>query len=71
MTTSIVSTTIVTNSAVSQAAGTPAYPENRGFTVSFIVLAVISFGAAVVAARVPDNRRPDGRERSKGYFRGR
>ncbi len=71
VTTSIVSTTIVTTSAVSQGAGTPAYPTSGGFTVSFIVLAVISFGAAGVAARVPDNRGPDRRERANGYFRGR
>jgi MFS family permease len=57
VTTSIVTTTIVTASIVRPAGGGPAYPADRGFTISFIVLAVISLGAAAVAARVPDNRR--------------
>ena len=57
VTTSIVTTTIVAASAVSRGGGALGYPASRGFTVSFIVLAVISLGAAVVAARVPDSRR--------------
>jgi hypothetical protein len=41
------------------------YPASSGFTISFIVLAVISLGAAAVAARVPGNhgRAREGRRR--------
>jgi hypothetical protein len=61
VTTSIVTTTIVTTSVVSTGTGAlsssaPGYPAGSGFTISFIVLAVVSLGAAIVAAGVPRNR---------------
>jgi MFS family permease len=58
VTTSIVATTIVTTSVAGRSSSALAYPSSRGFTISFIVLAVISVGAAVVAARVPGSPRP-------------
>jgi hypothetical protein len=57
VTTSIVTTTIVTTTVAGRSSSALAYPSSRGFTISFIVLAVISVGAAVVAAQVPGNRR--------------
>jgi EmrB/QacA subfamily drug resistance transporter len=68
VTTSIVTTTIVATSVVSTSAvGTSvvstgsralSYPAGSGFTISFIVLAVVSLGAAVVAAGVRVSRGP-------------
>jgi EmrB/QacA subfamily drug resistance transporter len=61
VTTSIVTTTIVTTSVVSTGTGAlsssaAGYPAASGFTISFILLAVVSLGAAIVAAGVPRNR---------------
>jgi MFS family permease len=47
-----VTTSVVTTTIVSKGTGTLGYPASSGFTISFIMLAVVSLGAAVVAARV-------------------
>jgi MFS family permease len=61
VTTSIVTTTIVITPIVSTgtralSASAAGYPAAGGFTISFAVLAIVSFGAAIVAARVPRHR---------------
>jgi hypothetical protein len=53
-----VSTSAVGTSAVSTASKALSYPAGSGFTISFIVLAVVSLGAAVVAAGVRVSRGP-------------
>ena len=56
--TSVVSTSAVGTTAVSTASKALGYPAGSGFTISFIVLAVVSLGAAVVAAGVRVSRGP-------------
>jgi hypothetical protein len=68
VTTTIVATSVVSTSAVGPSAMGPSavstaskalsYPAGSGFTISFIVLAVVSLGAAVVAAGVRVSRGP-------------
>ena len=58
VTTTIVATSVVSTSVVSTDSRALSYPAGSGFTISFIVLAVVSLGAAVVAAGVRVSRGP-------------